>query len=329
MNPVFWTTAALGAQLVGGVGSADGPGGVAPETVLALGLAEALGATVNEISLEPDATLGESETEALRAALERTGLFSVVGAQAAQCTLALKRIEEAVVLATALSPGGERLWIGHVTWPPSATSPAGAHRAEQPPTAADDLHQRRLTYRRERLHIRPVTRTWWAPPLFFAVSPGRAWQRGFRWDLAFANPSMTSDLPNDWAVIRGAAQVVDDLALAELLGDQRLAEQVRQARTRQRLVWGGAFGGAALAAFGVGAWLRFAEAPSAAARQDRRAVGVSLVAVGVASAVIALLFPTVGGGHYLHVADAAARVDEYNELRRRELGLSPDDVEGL
>ena len=189
--------------------------------------------------------------------------------------------------------------------------------------AADDADARYRTilrFHRERLRVLPVTRAVLPSPILMGSFNSRWFGDPMPWGLGYGGGYSVSDAPNDWVVVRGAAEVIDELDLARLLRDDALAERVEEARFWPPILWAAGFGTMAIATAGSGAWL---------ARHDDRdlhAWGLSLVTVGAVSAVLALLFPMAEPTHVLSAAETELRTDDYNEKLRARLDLGPQEI---
>lgn len=295
-----------------------------PATALSLDIAEAIGATVRSLAIAPDATLSADERATLTEALRKTGLFQL-GEPVAQATITVSRVDPEMLLVTVSAADGRRLWVGHSRWPSRVPDPTTAGSAV--PSADEDLYGRVLAYRRGRLEVRQVVHESWAPPLMFNADGAFYLDRRPGWGTGYATMAPYPTFTPDWGIVRGGVDVLDETDLAKLLQDDGLMRSIQEARFWPRVWWGVGFGAVGVAGLGAGSWLTwFAHGDNANVRRDQRAVGVSLLTIGVASTVLALLFPTIGMGHTMSPSDAQARADGYNTQLRQSLGLRPDDL---
>lgn len=196
--------------------------------------------------------------------------------------------------------------------------------SDAPPSdrGVGDLYDRVLAYRRERLEVQPLPRSRWVTPLVLApqaydldVNPG--------WNEALPRlMPMPADPEGNWGVVRGNLQVLDDLDLAHILGDEVLAKRIEDARFWPRVAWSTGFGVAGAAALGTGAYYTW----GADGGNTAHAVGISLLTVGVASGILAILYPAYAP-HVLTPHDAAERCDAYNAELRQRLMVQPEDLQ--
>jgi hypothetical protein len=282
-----------------------------PPTQIAIAVVQALGSTTSRLALVSD-PLNTKDEDAVRLALTRTGLFELVAPELASAIIVLSRDRDAVTVTLRGEPPRE---LVRVAWSPEAPV------APQAGGGSEELYERVRTYERERLHIEPIVRAGMYPNMAMSTHSPWAWQGGLwnvGWGFNYAGPSSPM---NDWVVVRGAAEVLDEVELAELTGNQRLAREIEETRFWPRLYWGLGFGLGAAAGIGSGLYLYDQD------DRDRRAVGASLVLLGVASAALAILSPVVGSGHVLSANEAEHIVDDHNTTLRRQLGLSPEDVQ--
>jgi hypothetical protein len=274
-------------------------------------VATTVGATVQTLALDL-AGLDPEEAAALREALERTGLFSIV--EAGQATLAVRRIDPNAVLLTVTDGGGQRLLINEQSWPIASATPVDE----------ETRHRRRLQYSRERLRLMPVVQSLTPTlPVVFGDLGARYPHEPVPWRFGLVGGVPTRTAPNDWVILRGPAEVLSEDDLAALLGDTALQRRLADERFWPRVAWVAGFGGLGLAGIGSGAWL------SARSDRDSRTIGLSLVTVGVVSVALALLFPVVGPQHVLDAGETAQILDGYNERLRHELELSPTDLRAV
>jgi hypothetical protein len=290
----------------------------APASALALEVAEAVGATLHKLSLSFDPAITPMERRQLSAALERTGLFELVPKAQAAAVLNVDRVSDASVKATVTQASGKRIWASRVQWPAERNGP---------PAAADSEHQARQEYQRRRLRIAAVLRSYTGAP-FLDSDWGRRSPWGVdledpsRWRLDLTGVAPMTVVPTDWLIRRGATEVIDELQLADLLGDRPLKARIEAQRHWPRNLWIIGLGVGALAGIGTGTYLSFQDS------RDARATGVSLILVGAAGGVAALLYAINGPRHSLDPAQAQRLVNEYNEKLRVELGLGSEPSNG-
>ncbi len=291
-----------------------------PATQLTIELAEAHGSTLRELALVADDTMQGYELAAAKKALEKTGLFVVTGIDVAQATVQLRRLSPSEVLATLTARAGERLWVKAIKWPKEAGEKARLDDEER--------FSRLRTYGRERLALRPIIQS--------PVGPSTIYYGGYQSAPGFADPSwgwgngMMGGTPipgqkaGDWVVVRGPADVVDEIELAQMLGNRALEERIREARFKPKLWWGLGFGLGAVGGIASGLVLYDDKY-----NNDTRAVGFSLLGLGVASAIMALLTPTIGNGNKLTANETDELIADYNQGLREELKLSPADTQKI
>ena len=302
-----------------------------PPTALALDLAEAVGATVHTFSLDPNSDLTPDEGMALSDAVHKTGLFEWVNS-AAQARLRVKRVDVNVLLVTVLAPDNRRLWVGRVTWPQATRPtepPANARALTDQATTSEDVYKRVIIYQRQRLDVRPVSRELWAPPLLTSGDSAFYLDRRPGWGMGYTtlSPMPPTSLGGGWTIVRGGIEPLTDLEFAHYIEDEPLHRSIEAARFWPQLWWGVGFGAVGLSSLGVGTYLTsFAQADDFYAHRNNTAIGVSLITLGVASSVIALLFPTLADDHYLSTGDAQNRCDAHNAQLRQQLNLNPDDL---
>ncbi|MBC7794407.1 MAG: hypothetical protein H7Z43_11945 [Clostridia bacterium] len=124
-----------------------------------------------------------------------------------------------------------------------------------------------------------------------------------------------------WVVVRGAADVIDEVELAHLIGNENMAKRIQEKRSEPKLWWALGFGAGALGGLTSG-FLLYDDKHS----DDTRAIGFSLLGVGVASAIMLLLTPSIGNGNQLSEQETEDLVTSYNSGLRSKLELSPSDV---
>lgn len=286
-------------------------------TQVAIELTSAEGSVVRTLTMYGDASVTPDEVIAMKRALERTGLFVLVGADGgAQATLELHRSSRAQMVAKLVGRDNEPLWSAAVDWPETARD-AGA--------TDDEEHYARITrYGRERLVVRPGLPG--SPP------PSTIYFGGYSQPYGFADPSwgwgngMMGGTPingkhEDWVIVRGAADIIDEIELARLIRNENMENRIREARNKPKLWWGIGFGAGAVAGLTSG-FLLYGEDHS----DDTRAIGFSLLGVGVASAIMLLLTPTIGNGHKLSEQETEDIVADYNRKLRTSLDLHPSEV---
>ncbi len=291
-----------------------------PATQLTIDLAEAQGSMLRELALAADDTMESHELGAARKALEKTGLFVVVGIDTAQATLQLRRLSPKEVLATLTARAGERLWVKAITWPKTTGEKARLDDEER--------FSRMRRYARERLALRPIMQS--------PVGPSTIYYGGYQSVPGFADPSwgwgngmmggtpISGQKSGDWVVVRGPADVVDEVELARMLGNRALEERIKDARFKPKLWWGLGFGLGAVAGITGGVLLYDDKYTN-----DTRAIGFSLLGLGVASAIMALLTPTIGNGNKLTANETDELIADYNHELREDLKLSPADTQKL
>lgn len=285
-------------------------------TQVVIELTGAEGSVVRTITMYGDQSTSPEEVMELKRALERTGLFALVGADAgAQATLELHRSSATQMVASLVARDGVPIWSAAVDWP---------QETPKPPENDDEEHYGRVTrYGRERLIVRPG--------LPGSPAPSTIYFGGYSQPYGFADPSwgwgngMMGGTPlskhTDWVVVRGAADVVDELELARVVNNENLENRIREARNKPKLYWGIGFGAGAIAGLTSG-FLLYGDKHS----DDTRAVGFSLLGVGVASAIMLLLTPSIGNGNKLSEQETEDLVADYNRGLRAKLQLSPSEV---
>lgn len=284
-------------------------------TQVVIELTGAAGSTVRTITMYGDATVSADEVSSLKGALERTGLFVLTSVEAGpQATLELHRSSPTQMVAALIGRDGTPIWSSAVDWPLAQT--AVANDTEE--------HYGQVTkYGRERLIVRQGVLG--APP------PSTIYFGGYSQPSGFADPSwgwgngMMGGTPiskgSDWVVIRGAADVIDELELARLINNQNLENRIREARNKPKLWWGLGFGAGAIAGLTSGFLLYDSDNSD-----NTRALGFSLLGVGVASAIMLLLTPTIGNGNKLTEQETESIVADYNRSLREKLQVTPSDV---
>ncbi len=286
------------------------PAGPSPATAVVMAVSEKAGATNKDITLVTTG-LGPGDDEALRAAFAQSGMFVLVDRAKAQVVVAVTRQDAAGVTLTVTAADGKTLHSGKIDWP--APLPAPVEDAEA-------VYRKVLHYQRERLRVVPVVRGYTGSPMVVGGWASNWFGNPMPWGLGFGGAVPVSTMPNDWVIMRGAAQPVDEMEVAQKMGDERLAERIEDGRFWPRVWWAAGFGAGALAAVGAGSYIH------ERGGQDDEALGVSLITVGVVSGVLALLAPTLGKRHVLSAAEAQTIADAYNEKLRAQVGVSPDDV---
>lgn len=286
-----------------------------PASTLTIELAEAVGSRIKRLAVPlVDASTSEEHTR-LVAAIERTGLFTVVVDQSQEATLELRRVSPTEVLVAVTGREGERLWVKGFAWLAGET---GA------PTRTDDERYDLVKqYERRALAVRPIQRlvgasgfafAWGAPAPF----GDPAW--GYSTGMGAAVPVQPGQLVADWAVVRGKVEQLDELDFARLLADETLVRRVEEGRFWPRLYWALGFGAGAVAGVGGGLVLRTND------DRDVRTIGYSVLTLGIASAILTVFAPAVGPEHVLPASEVEPLVDRFNAELRRELGLRPTDL---
>jgi hypothetical protein len=290
-----------------------------PAMSLCLDVAEAVGARVQKLALVTDATITEVERAQIESALTKTGLFVLTEVTTATASLSVIRVDPSVLLATVAAADGTRLWVGRVGWEGTPTASARAV-APEPGPLSEITYKGVLRYKRDRVRVVPVTKGTTASPMVMGGWSSRWFGDPMPWGLGYGGGMPISDAPNDWLLMRGAADVLDELDFAHLVEDPMLVNRIEEARFWPELLWALGFGAGAVAGVGSGIWLAGFE------DRDTRAVGVSLVTLGAVAAVLALMFPAAGPTHVLSPPEAQEHADNYNERLRAELGLTADDL---
>ncbi len=287
--------------------SDERPGEVAPPALLASAIAQALGPTHEKVALLAATDFDAEQLEAVRQAVGRTSLFTLVAREAASAVVTLQRDRDAV---TATLEGEARRELARVAWAAPA-APAS--------TDAEQRYQLVRRYLRERLRIRPPSPGYAlsVPPIGFEATFARPAPVGPVFGFYGPAPLIAG---HDWLIVRGTAEVLDDADLARLLGNERLVREIEDERYWPRLAWAIGFGSGAVAGITSGALLYDGDS------RDRDTIAVSLITMGVASAALALLAPAMGSGHVLSPSEAERMVDEYDTSLRQRLGVSPDDL---
>lgn len=269
--------------LAGGDPKSQAP---APATALVVDLVERAGAVHRVLTVRADATVAPSERAAVEEALLGTGMFELAAAEA-PATLHLSRPDAARLRGVLLDPDGRERWAHEIAWPSHDEGRATPHPRDE----------RLATYRERSLRVRARP----ADPL---------------------DPTPKAPLfESDWQILRGGAEVLDDVTFAQIIGDPALELRLREERDATRLAYRLGLGAAALA--GVGAGIALHQGRGA----DRETLGTSLIVVGGACAILALVVPELMRGYRLSPDEAQHRAELYNRSLRTELGLAPTDVE--
>jgi hypothetical protein len=199
-----------------------------------------------------------------------------------------------------------------VAWP-SVAGPWPARDAVAPDALdALDRSERVRSYWRQELRLEQVAATRYGHVIESTPQP-------------YAAP-LDSDTALQWRVVQGRDREVDELELAELIGDPALKASIEETRRGRRLAWGLGFGGVGAALLGVGIPLLAVDLGPSVSRTDMQTVGLSLLMVGVVSAGLAFLFPTIGDEPVQTPREAQGRIAAYNQRLRRQLDLSGRDV---
>ncbi|MBC7792798.1 MAG: hypothetical protein H7Z43_03750, partial [Clostridia bacterium] len=243
-------------------------------TQVVIELTAAEGSVVRNITLYGDAGVTPEELAMMKRSLERTGLYVVVSPDAGPgAALELHRSSELQMVAVLRNREGEPLWSAAVNWPEAATAPALAENEEH--------HAKVTRYGRERLIVRVG--------VLGAAPPSTIYFGGYSQPYGFADPSwgwgngMMGGTPPpgnkhaDWVVVRGAADVIDEVEFAHLIGNENLANRIREKRNKPKLWWALSFGAGAVGGLTSG-FLLYGDKHS----DDTRAIGFSLLGVGVA-----------------------------------------------
>jgi hypothetical protein len=286
----------------------------APPSALAHDLTEAIGALVRGLSVVADDSVSAEEREAVLVALERSGLFELTDSDAA-AVLRLSRADD-VISAMLESRAGERLWSGQVVWPAVPETPALLLDE-----ATRQMHV--LQWNNGRLRIMAAERSYVQAPFtapqdadFFATSTTGSRPS----QMSYAGTPPVTTVPEDWVIVRGVGEVIDDLRLAQLLGDDELARRIEGERFWPQVWWSVGFGAGAIAGATSGALLMRSD------DSDTRTVGISLLTAGVVAAALALLSPLLEPDHVLTPSEAEGLMRVHNERLRQTLGLDPEDV---
>ncbi len=288
---------------------------ISPIGALVLKVNEVVGPTTKELGLVAEPSLSDPERAELARALG--SMYALVPAEGAALVLTVRHEGGELVGLLEGSGGAAAARLPTrlvVSWP-------GGGAAGEPALDEETRFDRLQTYRRERLLVQAIVRGMAYPGL--GLGGSHYGSAGPGWGVAAgANaPVPVSTAPNDWVVLRGAAEVLDEPALAALVGDRSLERRVEEARFWPRVFWGAGFGLGGAAALSTGAYFMGKEG------KDSRSLGVSLIAVGATSALLALFFPMVTGEHALSAAETETLVDAYNAELRKKLALRPRDVE--
>ncbi|MEM6531905.1 MAG: hypothetical protein AAF654_04745 [Myxococcota bacterium] len=260
-----------------------------PATTLAMNVTELLAARTDRLALDFDPSLEPPAADSLRDAFARAGLFTL-DVNAKHRAMFRRDSDDNV---TVVVFDGER--------------PLGASTAEWPrgPSARElkgRLRDQRLTLRRaSQLDLENVQTDF---PSGFDPYLNTNAQRGP--EAGFRAPSVAE---GSWEVVDGEGNILDDISLAQRLGDERLEAQLSERRARRRRAWSWGFGGAAVVGIGAGA----AIALTADDDSDTRDWGLSLVGAGLAAGVMALFNETADAQHLLSVEQAAELVRVHNE----------------
>jgi len=287
----------------------------APPSALAHELTEGIGALVRELSLVADDSVSAEERGALLVALERSGLFELTGSEAA-AVLRLSRADD-TISAVVENRAGERLWSGQVVWP-AAPEPRKPLLDE----ATRQMHVMR--WQSERVRVMASERSYVQAPFsdpqdadFFAATSTASEPASY---MSYAGAPPVTTVPGEWVIVRGAGEVIDDLRLAHLLGDDKLARRIEGERFWPQVWWSVGFGAGAVAGVTSGALLMRSD------DSDTRTMGISLLTAGAVAAVVALLSPLLEPDHILTSSEAEGLAHVHNERLRQTLRLDPDDV---
>ena len=307
---------------------------LAPPVALALDLAEAVGASVSELRLDSDGSITDNELQALRSALEGTGLFTV--ASEAGVRLHLRRVEAAWVLSSVVQEldGSERrLWVGRSAWPENSSSmePEASERALESLPSSEEIYAKVRTYRRRRLSLRPITKTLWGPTLAVGIGGyGGAGPWGHRpgyyghrahWQVGYQGPPVGIPLAMGWGIAQGR-KFLDELVFARLIGDEELKREIEKQRASKRRRWLIGFGVGSAVGLGSGAGLFWSDLGG----RDVETLGLSLMSLGVLSAVLTAFTPWVGRSPIQTTDEAQRRIDAFNTDLRDRLDVSPEDL---
>ena len=295
-----------------------------PPTALALEIAEGVGATLKVLHLVADPSVSPDERGALEEALAKTGLFELT-ADAGAAKLQLRRVDDAI-LATVTSSTGERLWVGKRLWPTGEAPEPKAIPPSQAAEADEEIFARVAAYRRQRLSIKPIARTFWRTPLVIGYGAHRWHRAGMGMSFGTSVGPLAETTTTDWGIVRGKTQFLDELEFARLVDDSNLEKEISDHRFSSRLWWGGGFGLAALAGIGAGVGINNSVSSS---NRDMKTLGTSLIALGAVSGILALMFPRVGTDYIQSEDQAQIRIDRHNAEIRRDLGVSADDLKAV
>jgi hypothetical protein len=301
-----------------------------PARTLARDIAVAVGATVHKIAIATDTNLTAAERATVVAALVHSELFLLVDPVEATAAVELARTDPATVVARIVARDGEVLWSGRTAWPAAAA--AAEPRATETTAGAavaEEVIRQREQSEQQQLRVMPLVRQQTRLPALLGDDPAasKQWQgdpaaRAARWGTGMPYGA-TARVHDDWSIVRGSGETLTEMQLAQALENRRLAERIETTRFWPRLFWVGGFALGAAAGVTSGAYLVQSDA------RDTRTVGVSLIAAGLVSGALALLYPSVGAGHVLQRAEAERFCDEYNTRLREQLGLTESDVSQL
>ena len=183
---------------------------------------------------------------------------------------------------------------------------------------SESVYGRVLEFRRQQLQVRPVISQLWSAPMPVPTDI----QRPRAMDSWAPEPGDAGD----WGIVRGNVEVLDDLDLADLLGDTALRGAIENKRFWPHLAWTSTFSTLGAGAVGTGVWLTWFTGRKDADARDVVAVGTSLLIAGVTSMALAWLYPEMTPAHVLSPMEAQVRCDAYNQQLRHALDLSPTDL---
>lgn len=331
-----------------------------PEQVLSTQVVANIGATVRALDVRAAAGVTAAEKDRLQTALLETGLFVLSSGQEADARLDLTRGGATMHLAVR-RPNGTVWTELSVPWPAAGDPPPNARSISDRNERIRMYEQREMKLRWVN---DPVPVASWYPgfygPWGYSFRGLHPAYRGWRplylgtpygldpfWGypvggLGYWHPNLWLGPPTPWLALERQQQRrqrrpkrweltqgdarIDELAFAEITGDAELARRIENAQSSKRRWWAVGFGAVSAGLVGSGAYLHLGADGTSRERSNQKTIGTSLLALGVASAVLAALAPWVESGPVLSADEAEARAERYNATLRREFDLTRDDL---
>lgn len=277
------------------------------------------------IAVQPDPSISDDELNQIKLGFSRLSQIRI--RPDSQFILGLSRVSPKAVQAQLRSPNDTVVFIGQFQWPVSSSSfPSEVTESQK--------YAKVLEFKREKLELRPFIQSQFVSRTLIVGGP--SWRRDSRWHAGiFHGPRVESRVSEDWGIYQGPIRRLTELEFAEIINDSELIETVTQTTQDLQFKWRLGFGVASGLSFAAGSLFLapiIQDKTSSAAsltpgrRSSYEALAGGLITTGIVT-LIAAMMPPKWSKRILNPRQAQLRCDLYNEELRKQLELSPADLQ--